>query len=111
MPLRKSTTKKRRARSFFWRFLRLLRFFAVDFHFFQGAARRDLKAYSIKSASDHVNNREHHNPDRVDKMPIPRNKFYALAVSRPHMSEQEQNHSQSEEGQSDDHVTGVEADQ
>src|SRR5262249_40741937 len=42
--LRKSTTKKRRARRFFLVFLRVLRFFVVDFHSFPGVAPCDINA-------------------------------------------------------------------
>src|SRR5262245_28900514 len=72
---------------------------------------RSFVTFLNKSTSDHVNHREHRNPDRVDKMPIPRDQFQALSMLRPHASEQEQNQRQRKEGQADDHVTGVEADQ
>src|SRR5262245_19106648 len=42
--LRKSTTKKRRARRFSLVFLRVLRFFVVDFHSFPGATPCDMIA-------------------------------------------------------------------
>src|SRR5262245_6709686 len=72
---------------------------------------RSFVVFLNKSTSDHVNHGEDRDPDRIDKMPIPRDQFQTLSMLRPHMSEQEQNQRQREEGQADDHVTGVEADQ
>src|SRR5258706_590307 len=47
------------------------------------AVTRSPREASVMSASDHVDDGEHDDPDPVDEVPVPGDEFHALGMDRP----------------------------
>ena len=58
-----------------------------------------------------INHGKNDDPYAIDKMPVPREHLDVLGVRLRHVSAQAQDQDQSKQDQTDDHVTGMQADQ
>ena len=61
--------------------------------------------------ADDVDHGKDDDPYAIDKMPVPREHLDVLGVRPRHVSAQAQDQDQHEQGQTHDHMTGMQADQ
>ena len=67
--------------------------------------------FLVVLTTNDINHGKNDDPYAIDKMPVPREHLDVLGVRLRHVSAQAQDQDQSKQDQTDDHVTGMQADQ